>query len=168
MLTPISRDAEPGSRVVVAWTLTYVEAGKRRPFGAGYVFVRLVGPRGSRTPLAYGVHLLRPGGYRARVKVPRGGVSRVEIGMMGSVCDESGCRASGEALPHHGPRLPLARNAEPERARHDLEAGGRRTGLLAVELDRERLVRVHGDDRSAQHLEPRMREVLPAVALREA
>ena len=92
VLTPIPRDAEPGSRVVVAWTLSYFEAGKRRPFGPGYVFVRLVGPRGSRTPLAYGVHLLRPGGYRARVKVPRGGVSRVEIGMMGSVCDESGCR----------------------------------------------------------------------------
>ncbi len=92
VLTPISRDAEPGSRVTVAWTLTYAEAGKRRPFGAGYVFVRLVGPGGSRTPLAYGVHTLRPGGYRARAKVPRGGVSRVEIGIMGTVCGRDGCR----------------------------------------------------------------------------
>lgn len=92
VLTPIARDAEPGSRITVAWTLTYVEAGKRRPYGAGYVFVRLVGPGGSRTPSAYGVHLVRPGGYRARVKVPRGGVRRVEIGVMGSTCDATGCR----------------------------------------------------------------------------
>jgi len=99
VLTPISRDAEPGSRVTVAWTLTYLEAGKRRPFGAGYVFVRLVGPRGLRTPPAYGVHTLRPGGYRARVRVPRGGARRIEIGIMGTVCDAKGCRSAPKLFP---------------------------------------------------------------------
>jgi hypothetical protein len=84
VLTPISRDAKPGTSVTVKWTLTAAEAGKRRPYRPGYVFVRLVGPGGARTPLAYGVHLLRPGGYRASVKVPRGGVRRVEIGVLGS------------------------------------------------------------------------------------
>jgi hypothetical protein len=49
VLTPIPRDAAPGTTVSVAWTLTVVEAGKRRPFRAGYVFVRLVGLNGART-----------------------------------------------------------------------------------------------------------------------
>ncbi len=103
VLTPISRDVKPGSRVTVAWTLTYLEAGKRRPFGAGYVFGRLVGPGGSRSPLAYGVHTHRPGGYRARVKVPRGGVRRLEIGMMGTVCDGDGCRTGPKLFRIAGP-----------------------------------------------------------------
>jgi hypothetical protein len=102
VLTPISHDAQPGSRVTIAWTLTYPEAGKRRPFGAGYVFARLVGPAGSRAPLAYGVHTRRPGGYRARVKVPRGGVKRLEIGMMGTVCDGDGCRTGPKLFPIRG------------------------------------------------------------------
>ena len=97
VLTPISRDAEPGAKVTVVWRLTVVEAGKRRPFRAGYVFVRLVGRNGARTPLAYGVEAGSGGRYRARVRVPRGGVRRIEIGIMGTVCDGGGCRP--------GPRL---------------------------------------------------------------
>jgi hypothetical protein len=102
VLTPIARDAEPGSKVTVAWTLTYVEAGKRRPFGAGYVFARLVGPGGSRTPLAYGVHTRRPAGYRATVRVPRGGARRLQIGVMGTVCDAEGCRSAPKLFPIRG------------------------------------------------------------------
>jgi hypothetical protein len=97
LLTPISRDVAPGTTVSVVWTLTVVEAGKRRPFRAGYVFVRLVGLNGARTPLAYGVEAGPGGRYRARVRVPRGGVRRVEIGIMGTVCGGDGCRP--------GPRL---------------------------------------------------------------
>jgi hypothetical protein len=104
VLTPIPRDAAPGTTVSVAWTLTVVEAGKRRPFRAGYVFVRLVGLNGVRTPLAYGVEAGRPGGrYRARVRVPRGGVRRVEIGIMGTVCDGDGCRPKPRLFRIAGP-----------------------------------------------------------------
>lgn len=99
VLTPISRAAEPGSKVTVVWTLTYVDAGKRRPFGAGYVFVRLFGPGGVRTPLAYGLHAGPPGRYRASVRVPRGGVVRVAIGIMGTVCDGEGCRTAPKYFP---------------------------------------------------------------------
>jgi hypothetical protein len=99
VLTPISRDAEPGSRITVAWTLTHVEGGKRRPYGAGYVLARLVGPNGRRTPSVYGVHMLRPGGYRARLRVPRGGTRRLEIGVMGSACDANGCRRALKLFP---------------------------------------------------------------------
>jgi len=105
VLTPISRDAEPGSRVTVVWTLTSVEAGKRRPFGGGYVFVRLFGPRGSRTPLAYAVEAGQRGRYRASVRIPRGGVVRVAIGIMGSVCDSEGCRPAPKYFPIVGRAL---------------------------------------------------------------
>jgi hypothetical protein len=106
VLTPISREAEPGSRVSVVWTLTYLEAGKRRPFGGGYVFVRLVRPGGTRTPLAYGVEARQRGRYRARVTIPRGGVSRVEIGIMGSACRRDGsCRPSPKLFPIVGRAL---------------------------------------------------------------
>ena len=46
-----------------------------------------------------------------------------------------------------GPRLErlLGGNAQAQRPRHDLEARRRRSRLLAVELDRERLVRVDAD-----------------------
>jgi hypothetical protein len=103
VLTPISRDAAPGTTVRVVWTLTVVEAGKRRPFRAGYVFLRLVGPNGARTPLAYGVEAGPGGRYRARVRVPRGGVRRVEIGIMGTVCDRDGCRPAPRLFRIAGP-----------------------------------------------------------------
>jgi hypothetical protein len=107
VLTPIARDAEPGSRVTVVWTLTLVEAGKRRPFGAGYVFVRLFGQRGARTATAYGLHTRRPGRYRATVRIPRGGVARVAIGVMGTTCggQPRSCRPSPRYFPIAGPAL---------------------------------------------------------------
>ena len=105
VLTPVSRDAEPGSTVRVVWTLTVAEAGKRRPYRPGYVFVRLFGPGGSRTPPAYGVHAAQPGRYRARVRIPRGGVTRLAIGVMGSECDDRGCRRAPKYFRIAGPAL---------------------------------------------------------------
>ncbi len=98
VLTPIDRDAAPGTRVTVGWTLTLVENGKRRPFGGGYAFVRLVGRDGSSSPRVYGVNPA-PGRYRAAVRVPRGGISRVVIGIMGSRCDAAGCRPAPKRFP---------------------------------------------------------------------
>jgi hypothetical protein len=91
VLTPIPRAVEPGMRIPVTWTLTSVEAGKRRPFGGGYAFVRLVGRDGSRSPRVYGTNPA-PGRYRATVRVPSGGVTRVVIGIMGTACGQDGCR----------------------------------------------------------------------------
>jgi hypothetical protein len=101
VLTPIPREAAPGSTVKVAWSLTFLHDGKRRPFGAGYVFARLVGPGGKRMPLAYGVGA-KPGRYSARVRVPRGGARRLEIGIMSTVCDAKGCRAGPKLFPIRG------------------------------------------------------------------
>lgn len=58
------------------------------------------------------------------------------------------------------------RHAQTQHARHDLEAGRRRSRLLPVELDRERLFGVDRDHSSAERLEARMGEMLPAIRLR--
>lgn len=79
---PVSRDAAPGTKVKMVWELTVVESGRARPFGANGVFLRLVGRGGSRSPRAYAVQF-EPGWYRASARVPRGGVRRVVIGLMG-------------------------------------------------------------------------------------
>jgi hypothetical protein len=79
---PVARDAAPGTKVTMVWELTVVESGKARPFRANGVFLRLVGPGGSRSPRAYAVQF-EPGWYRAFARVPRGGVRRVVIGLMG-------------------------------------------------------------------------------------
>ncbi len=101
VLTPISRDAEPGSPVTVIWTLTFVHEGGRRPFGGGGIFARLVGPDGSRSKRVYAA-TPKPGRFRATVRVPDGGVARLEIGIMGMVCDargRPGCRPAPKHFP---------------------------------------------------------------------
>jgi hypothetical protein len=79
---PIARDAEPGARVTVVWRLTSVESGRARAFAAEGVFMRLFGPDGSRSGRVYAAQV-QPGRYRATARVPRGGVERVVIGLMG-------------------------------------------------------------------------------------
>jgi hypothetical protein len=101
VVTPISRDAEPGSTITVVWTLTFVEAGKRKPFGGGAVFLRLFGTNGSRSARVY-AEPMAPGRYRASARVPRGGVKRVVFGLMGMVCqgrELSDCRPSPAIFP---------------------------------------------------------------------
>jgi len=82
VLTPLPHDAKPGTRLTVVWTLSYVEAGERRPLSAIGVFIRLFGHGGSAPARVYAAEPV-PGRYRARVTVPRGGVRRVSIGLMG-------------------------------------------------------------------------------------
>lgn len=79
---PIARAAKPGAWVTVVWRLTSVESGRARRFGAKGVFIRLFGPSGTRTPRAFASQL-EPGRYTATARVPRGGVDRVVIGLMG-------------------------------------------------------------------------------------
>jgi len=98
VLTPIPRNSQPGTKLRVVWTLSSVEDGKRRPFGAGGVFIRLFGPDGARSPRVYASEP-ELGRYRAQVRVPRGGVRRIVIGLMGTVCDQSGCRPSPKLFP---------------------------------------------------------------------
>ena len=93
VLTPISRDAKPGTKVNVVWTLTSDEDGESHPFGGSAVFIRLFGPSGSHTKRVYGTEV-SSGRFRATLRIPRGGVRRVVVGLMGESCDAEGCRPS--------------------------------------------------------------------------
>jgi hypothetical protein len=101
ILTPIAREAAPGTRVTVVWTLASVDEGRRIPFGASAVFIRLFGPGGARTPRAFGAEVAH-GRFRASPRIPRGGVTRVVIGLMGTACDANGCRPSPALFPIAG------------------------------------------------------------------
>ena len=73
-------DARPGTSIVVRWSLRSVDAnGRSEPFGAGGVYVKLVGAR-SHTA---GGRSRRTGRFTARVRVPRGGIRRIEIALQG-------------------------------------------------------------------------------------
>ena len=98
VLTPVPRTPEPGAKLRLVWTLSYVEAGERRLFTAEGVFVRLFGADGSRSPRVYAAQPT-PGRYRATVAVPPGGVRRVVIGLMGTACDSAGCRSAPALFP---------------------------------------------------------------------
>jgi hypothetical protein len=103
VLTPIPRDSQAGTKLTVVWTLSFVEDGKRRPFGGGDVFIRLFGSDGSRSRRV-SAEPVRLGRYRARIGVPRGGVTRIVIGLMGILCDgdQNGCRPSPKLFPIAG------------------------------------------------------------------
>ena len=101
VLTPIPRAAPPGSKITVVWTLLLVEAGPRQPVNGEGVFIRLFGPDGSRSRRVYAFQPTL-GRYRATVTVPRGGVRKVVIGLMGTACDATGCRPSPALFPIAG------------------------------------------------------------------
>ena len=79
LTTPIPIAARAGTIVRIGWTLSYRdEHGRRHPFGAGGVFVRLLGRShaAAQTALARGAS----GRYVATVRVPTGGMRGIQIG----------------------------------------------------------------------------------------
>jgi hypothetical protein len=81
----LPRDAGPGETVTVAWALAGPdEGGRRRPFNAIGVFVRLVSAGGGRATIGFATPDAHPDGrYDARVAVPSGGIGGVQIGLRG-------------------------------------------------------------------------------------
>ena len=78
---PVPLHAPAGSRLTITWTLTYRDDhGRRRFFGAGEVFVRLLSGTGARSTVAF---VNGDGHYRARVRVPSGGIGGIRIGLRG-------------------------------------------------------------------------------------
>jgi hypothetical protein len=103
LLTRIPLDAPAGTRLQVAWRLTYLDHGRRRPFGAGGVFVRLrsAAGAGADTGFASGT-----GDYRATVVVPKGGIGDVQIGLHGWTSGPGGTRESDLLFPITNDPLP--------------------------------------------------------------
>jgi hypothetical protein len=74
--------AHAGSVLRLTWTLSSRDDhGRREPFAASGVFVRLLSATGApaRTALAHGGAT----GYTATVRVPRGGLGGIRIGLHG-------------------------------------------------------------------------------------
>ena len=86
LLTPLRLDAAPGDRLTVVWALGEVdEQGRREPFNAIGVFVRLLSASGGRPTTGFATPDAHPQGrYDARVAVPEGGVGGVQVGLRGS------------------------------------------------------------------------------------
>lgn len=75
---PVRLDAPAGATLSVAWRL--VDAQGRR-FGAGGIYLRVA--RCGRGPLTVRATARSSGGYTARVKVPRGGIRELVVGLQG-------------------------------------------------------------------------------------
>jgi hypothetical protein len=86
LLTPLPLDAAPGERLTVVWALAGAdEQGRRRPFNAIGVFVRLLSASGGASTVGFATPDAHPQGrYDAQVAVPDGGIGGVEVGLRGS------------------------------------------------------------------------------------
>jgi hypothetical protein len=78
LVSRLPAHAKQGTTVSVVWKLYFLEDGERRPFGASELFVQV---KGTRWTKAYGEG--RNGRYRARVRIPEGGISRIRFGLEG-------------------------------------------------------------------------------------
>ena len=98
--TPLLIDAPAGAHLRVAWTLTYLdENGRRRPFGAGGVFVRLRSASGAGAETGFASARSVAGRYAATVVVPKGGIGDVEIGLVSWSSGPAGTRTSDMLFP---------------------------------------------------------------------
>jgi hypothetical protein len=122
LTTNVALDAEPGTELWVAWTLAYPEDGRRRPFGASGVFVRLVSASGAVARTVFAPE--DRGRYAATVVVPEGGIGDIEIGLRGWVSGATGSRRSDLLFPITNDPLPgSARIAAPPADPVTLERG---------------------------------------------
>jgi hypothetical protein len=96
--TSVPPDATAGTRIDLAWTLTYVdEKGRERPFGAGGVFARLVSASGGDDVTEYASG--DRGDYAATLVVPEGGIGDIEIGLAGWQSGKNGTRRADALFP---------------------------------------------------------------------
>ncbi len=88
LTSAIPADAKPGTTLEVAWT---VKNAAGDGFSTSAMFVRLRGPAGGKTTEGFASVASHPdGAYTARVTVPKGGISGVEIGVAGTRTDAYG------------------------------------------------------------------------------
>jgi hypothetical protein len=110
LATNIPLDAPAGTELTIAWRLFSVdEKGRRQPFGANGVFVRLLSASGAASTegvAPVGAHAT--GEYEAAVIVPEGGIRDVAIGLAGWVSDATGTRRSDMIFPITNDPIPRA------------------------------------------------------------
>jgi hypothetical protein len=112
LTTPVPLDASPGAEIALAWTLTSVDdEGKRQPFGASGIFVRLVSA-GEGEPIV-GRATGDNGRYEATVLAPDGGIGGIQIGLQGWTSDMTGTHRSDVFFPITNSPLPEATDTTP-------------------------------------------------------
>lgn len=74
---PAALDARPGEQITIAWRLSDADGHQ---FGADGLFVRLRNPAGDRHTTAF---TEGSGRFSARIRVPEGGIGRIEFGLRG-------------------------------------------------------------------------------------
>ena len=79
LLTALPLHAKAGTPITVKWTVRVRANGKLVPFLANGMFVRLIGKGAVKT--AFTRQFGPP--YRARIRVPRGGIRGIKLGLMG-------------------------------------------------------------------------------------
>jgi len=77
--------------------VTILDNGRRRPFGAGGMFVRLLSPVRGQSVKVYAKGV--GGHYHATVRVPRGGLRGIQLGLRSWVSDPNGTRESDWLFP---------------------------------------------------------------------
>jgi hypothetical protein len=79
LLTALPLHAKAGTLITVEWTVKVRANGKLIPFRANGMFVRLIGKGSVKT--AFTQQFGPP--YRGRIRVPRGGIRGIKLGLMG-------------------------------------------------------------------------------------
>ena len=93
--TPIPPDADPGTKIDVAWRAWMPDAGTDWPFSGLPVFIRLISADGGRSTETMGRESPAGSGqYEATIAIPSGGVGRVEVGLFGESCVDGTCTRS--------------------------------------------------------------------------
>ncbi len=88
LTTTIPRDATPGSTLAVEWDAFMLASGHRDPIMGSPIFIRLSpGGAGKPTEARGSEQPSGSGHYVAKVVVPEGGIGRVEIGLLGEICE---------------------------------------------------------------------------------
>lgn len=98
LIDPIPSGAPAGRIVTVRWKLwSRDEHGKVVPFGAAQLFARIVNPAGTRvTTTPARCHNGRKaiychdGRFYARIRVPSGGIGKIQVGILGFTLDAPG------------------------------------------------------------------------------
>jgi hypothetical protein len=78
LTTKVPLRAAPGTQITVAWKLA---SKSGRPFGAGEIFVRLSSATHARAEITV---LSCSGSCKAKVRVPKGGIADIQVGLRDS------------------------------------------------------------------------------------
>jgi hypothetical protein len=110
-------NASAGEQLTIRWRLEGIDEGKRRPFQASGVFVRLLSATGGTATTAFAQgDGGATGQYEANIGVPGGGIGGIEIALRGFSSGPTGTSRSDALFPITNnplpttPRPPAPRN----------------------------------------------------------